>query len=329
MITTRYLIIRTIYAIVTGFVAIVLNFLLPRIGGTNPAISIVLLRNHYLKESQVKLLEAQFGLQPHTSIFLQFKDYIIQLLHGNLGISYYYYPESVSHVIFSHLPWTLYLLGISTLVSSILGVIFGRITGWRAGSKSESAVSSIFIGLTSLPFFWLALVFVLLFAVFLPIFPVGGVFSVFMVPGPNFSFIWSVIYHSILPIITIVITTFPAFALTMRNTMINQNKEDYLLMAKAKGIPQRIISKKYAGRNAILPVTTHIVLAFGYIVAGAFFVEVVFSYKGIGYVLYNAVESYDYWLIDGIFLIITFTVIIANYIVDLLYAILDPRVELR
>ena len=327
MITSRYVARRTIYAIITAFVAIIINFLLPRIIPGNPAAVILFANYHYLPVGKVKLLESEFGLQ--GSLLYQFERYIIELFHGNLGISFSNYPATVTQLIESHLPWTLYLLGVSTLISSVLGVFLGRLIGWRAGSKSESAVSSLFIGLTSLPYFWLAIIFLLLFAFDIPIFPLGGTYSIGAVPGFSLNYLENIVDHSLLPIVTIVLTTAPAFALTMRSTMINQNKEDYLLMAKAKGIPQRIIEKQYAAKNAILPVTTHIVLAFGYIVAGAFFVEVVFSYQGIGYLLYTAVTSYDYPVVDGVFLMITITVIIANFIADLLYAYLDPRVELR
>lgn len=329
MITRRYLVVRTIYAVITAFIAITINFLLPRLIPGNPAEVILFANYHYLPPGKVKLLEAQFGLTTNN-LAIEFYDYLKQLfLHFNLGISFSYYPATVAQLIESHLPWTLYLLGVSILLSSVLGVIVGRWIGWRAGSTGESVASSIFMGLTSLPYFWLAIIFILLFAFMVPIFPLSGSFAITVTPGLTLSFLSSVITHSLLPIITLVITTFPAFALTMRNTMVNQNKEDYLLMAKAKGLPMHIIEKKYAARNAILPVTTHIVLAFGYIVAGAFFVEVVFSYQGVGYLLYKAVTSYDYPLVDGIFLMITITVIIANFLADMLYAILDPRVELR
>ncbi len=334
MITRRYIIIRTSYAIITTAVALVINFLLPRIIPGNPVTTELLANYHYIPLNKVKILESEFGLQ-NPNLLYQFERYIIELFHGNLGISYYYYPETVSQVIAQHLPWTLFLLGTATAISSVLGVIFGQFIGWRSGSRAETGISAFFIGLTSLPYFWIAIIFQLIFAVMIVLpggvrlFPVSGAFSVNLYPGANWSFISNVLWHSGLPIITLVLTTFPGFALTMRNTMVNQNKEDYLLLAKAKGIPERIIEKKYAARNAILPVTTHIVLAFGFIVAGAFFVEVVFSYPGIGYVLYNAVTSLDYPLIDGIFLVITITVIIANFLADLLYAYLDPRVELR
>ncbi len=329
MITRRYLVVRTTYAIVTAFIAITINFLLPRLIPGNPADVILFANYHYIPPGKAKLLEAQFGLTTNN-LGIEFYDYLKQLfLHFNLGLSFSYYPATVAQLIESHLPWTLYLLGVSILLSSVLGVIVGRWIGWRAGSRSESVTSSIFIGLTSLPYFWLAIIFILLFAFMIPIFPLAGSFAITVTPGLTISFISSVITHSLLPIITLVITTFPAFALTMRNTMVNQNKEDYLMMARARGLPRHVIEKKYAARNAILPVTTHIVLAFGYIVAGAFFVEVVFSYQGIGYLLYKAVTSYDYPLVDGIFLMITITVIIANFLADMLYAILDPRVELR
>jgi peptide/nickel transport system permease protein len=329
MITRRYLVVRSSYAIVTALVAITLNFLLPRIIPGNPAAVILFANYHYLPPGKVKLLDAEFGLTSHN-LGIEYIDYLKQLfLHFNLGISFSQYPNTVAHLIETHLPWTLYLLGVSTLLSSVLGVIFGRWIGWRAGSRGESVTSSVFIGLTSLPYFWLAIIFILVFAFMIPIFPLGGSFSITVSSSDTLAFLGSIITHSLLPIITIVITTFPAFALTMRNTMVNQNKEDYLLMARAKGLPMHVIEKRYAGRNAILPVTTHIVLAFGYIVSGAFFVEVVFSYQGIGYLLYQAVTSYDYPLVDGIFLMITITVIIANFLADLLYALLDPRVELR
>ncbi|MCL5783468.1 MAG: ABC transporter permease [Candidatus Thermoplasmatota archaeon] len=329
MITRKYLATRTSYAIVTAIIALIINFLLPRLVPGNPVYTILLTKYHYLPPNQIKLLESQFGLQ-NPSLWYQFQRYIIELFHGNLGISYYYYPSTVVNVIATHLPWTLYLLGTSTAISSLIGVIVGKYIGWHSGTRKETFVSALFMGLTSIPFFWIAVIFQLVFALYLTnLLPISGAFSVTLVPSFTAAFILSVIKHSILPIFTLVLVSFPGFSLTMRNTMVNQNREDYLTLAKAKGIPERLIVKNYAARNAVLPVATHIVLAFGYVVAGAFFVEVVFSYPGIGDALYVAVTSLDYPLVDGIFLMITLTVIIANFISDILYAYLDPRVELR
>ncbi len=329
MITRRYLATRSGYAVLTSAIALVINFLLPRLVPGNPVYTILLTKYHYLPPNQIKLLESEFGLQ-NPNLWYQFQRYIIELFHGNLGISYYYFPATVSHVIATHLPWTLFLLGTATAISSIVGVIIGKYIGWHSGTKKETAISAMFMGLTSIPFFWIAVIFQLVFALYIThILPIAGAYSITLVPSWNLAFIESVLRHSILPIFTLVLVSFPGFSLTMRNTMVNQNKEDYLTLAKAKGIPERLIVKKYAARNAVLPVATHIVLAFGYVVAGAFFVEVVFSYPGIGYALYVAVTSLDYPLVDGIFLVITLTVIIANFIADILYAYLDPRVELK
>ena len=240
MITKRYFIIRTIYAAATVFVAVVINFLLPRMIPGNPAVTILLANYHYLPPGKLALLESEFGLN-NSSMLYQFERYIIELLHGNLGLSFYYYPESVSQVILSHLPWTLFLLGTATTISSILGIIVGRMTGWKSGTKGESALSSIFIALTSLPYFWLAIIFQLVFAVMLVIdgvriFPIGGAYSISINPSISLAFYLSVARHSLLPIITLVLTTFPGFALTMRNTMVNLNKEDYIVMAKARNM---------------------------------------------------------------------------------------------
>src|SRR5579875_1775523 len=133
MITRQYLIKRVAYAVVTAFVAIVIDFLLPRIIPGNPVITILLTKYHYIPVAQVKILESEFGLQ-NPNLLFQFERYMLELFHGNLGFSYYYYPETVSQVILSHLPWTLFLLGTATIISSILGIIVGRYIGWRSGS---------------------------------------------------------------------------------------------------------------------------------------------------------------------------------------------------
>ena len=256
------------------------------------------------------------------------------LFHGYLGVSFYYYPATVVSIIGSHLPWTLFLLGTATIISVFVGVSIATYIGWRLGGKSDSIISSIAISLGSLPFFWLGLIFQIVFGLMIVInghhlFPIAHAFSADVYPGLTFSFISSVLWHSTLPLITLVLISFPGFTLLMRNTISTIINDDYVQMARAKGLRTWRIKKMYVNRNARLPIATSVALAFGSIVGGAFLVEVVFSYPGIGYMLYEAVTTSDFPLIDGIFLIITITVIIANFIVDLLYAFLDPRVVLE
>ncbi len=332
MITLRYITRKIIYMAITLYIAITFNFLLPRLIPGNPAVTILLSRYKYLPPGKVKLLESEFHLT--GTLWQQYVGYLSGLAHGNLGVSYYFYPESVSQIIMTHLPWTLFLLGSATIISVVIGVAYGSFIGWRSGSTTESFLSSVAVTLTSVPYFWLGLIFQLVFAVLIVVngfhlFPVAQAYSYKVTPGANLPFLESVAWHAALPLITLVITSFPGFALIMRNTMATTLNEDHILMAHAKGLTQRRIMKRYASRNAILPVATSIALSFAYIVGGAFLVEVIFSYPGIGYTLYNAVTVGDYPLMQGIFLIITTTVILANFFVDIMYAFLDPRVSLR
>ncbi|MCL5680486.1 MAG: ABC transporter permease [Candidatus Thermoplasmatota archaeon] len=332
MITLRYLLRRIFYMAITLFAAITLNFLLPRLVPGNPALLILLTKYRgIINPSQLKLIESELNLR--GTMWQQYVGYLSSLVHGNLGVSYYYYPQTVSSIILEHLPWTLFLLGTATLVSVIIGVFIGSYSGWKRG-LSDTVLQGFSVSLTAVPYFWLGLIFQLAFAVIITIngyhiFPVAHAYGISVTPGPNLPFFLSVMRHAALPLITLIITTFPGFALLMRNTVITVLDEDYVLLARAKGLQLNTIRKNYVNKNAILPVATSVALAFAGIVGGAFLVEEVFSYPGIGFTLYNAVTTSDYPLIEGIFLIITFTIVIANFLVDILYAYLDPRVILK
>ena len=332
MITRRYVIRRIIYMAITFFVAITLVFLLPRLAPGNPVLIILLTKyGGIVKPQQLKILESELHIS--GTLWQQYVSFWISLLHGNFGPSFYYYPQSVSSLIIAHIPWTFFLLGTSTIISIVLGVAVGSYSGWKRG-YSDSVLQSFSIGLTAVPYFWLALIFQLVFAVLVVIngthiLPVAGAYGYFVTPGFNYQFVISLLKHSILPLATLVITSFPGFALLMRNTIVTVLDEDYVLQAKAKGLSLNTIRKSYVNKNAILPVATSVGLAFAGIVGGAFIVEEVFSYPGIGYLLYNAVTVYDYPLEEGIFLIIVIVTILANFAVDLLYAYLDPRVVLK
>lgn len=327
MLSLRYVVKRLTYSLLILLVAMTFNFFLPRLVPGNPAVTILISKYGYLNPQELKLIESQFHL--NGSIWQQFQYYWISLAHGNLGISYYFYPESVGNVILQHLPWTLFLLGTASVISIFIGVFVGTYMGMRNGQFSDSFLSTLSISLFSIPYFWLGLIFQALFAVIITIFPVAQAYSYGETVGPNLPFIWSVLTHAALPLIVLVLTIFPVFALIMRNTMITTLREDYMTVAMAKGLRSWRLVKRYARKNSLLPVTTSIALQIGYIVAGAFLIEVVFSYPGIGYTLYQAVFNSDYPLIQGIFLIISASVILANFLVDILYAVLDPRVVLR
>lgn len=318
---------------VTIFIALTLNFLLPRLIPGNIALTVLFSKyGTRFNPQQLKLIESQLDL--HGSLLQQYEVYLQDVVHLNFGYSFYNFPESVSSIVSQSLPWTIFLLGSATVISVLIGVFYGSYIGWKSGTLQESFLSSVAITLSSLPYFWLALILQLVLAVLITVdgthlFPVALGYSSNVTPGANLPFISSVLYHMALPLLTLVITTFPGYALLMRNTIVNVLGEDYMLMAVAKGLRKERIRKRYASRNAILPVSTSVALSIGYIVGGAFIVEEIFSYPGIGYQLYQAVTNEDFPLIQGVFLIITVSVILANFAVDLIYAFLDPRVALK
>jgi len=235
-----------------------------------------------------------------------------------------FYPATVTSVLKQTLPWTLILVGTATVISFVLGTVLGILAAWRRGGKLDQLLPALTF-LQAVPYFFLALIAVEIFAVHWHIFPIGQGFSLGFSPGWNWPFIQSAIYHSILPAITLIVTSMAGWMLQMRNVMITTIGEDYVLAAQAKGLSSRRVVWTYAARNAILPNIAGFAISLGFVVAGALVMEFVFSYPGVGYTLYNAVTSDDYPLMQGIFLVISMTVLVANLLADVVYLIADPR----
>lgn len=271
-------------------------------------------------------LEVQFGIS-NASLWDQYWQYIDNVLHGNLGISITYFPTPVSQVIAQELPWTLVLVGVAVVISFVLGTFIGMFIAWRHGSFADSVLPPFMNLFSSVPYFWLALMLLYVLGFKLNLFPLSGGYDADINPGLSGDFIASAIGHAILPALTIVISSMAGWMLGMRNTMITTLTEDYVLLAQAKGLPNRTVMYAYAARNAILPNITGFALALGFIVGGALFTEIVFSYPGIGYALFQAVQNSDYPLVQGIFLIISMAVLAANLLADMVNTVLDPRVR--
>ncbi len=329
LIGKRYLLRRLVNMAVIAYGAITLNFFLPRIIPGNPVMANLFgggggqIGNPVV----VQRLTQEFGLN-NPNLLYQYYRYLVELVHGNLGISFYYYPQSVTSVILQRLPWTLFLAGSGTIFAALLGIPLGIFLAWRKGTLPDSLISSAGMLISSIPYFWIGIILLIFFAVDITIFPVAHAVSQGVTYHNEFAFLGDVLYHAVLPISTLVIALMPGYALQMRNTMITVMHEDYILTAFAKGLPNHVIKNRYAARNAILPVTTHVGIALGYVVAGALMVEYLFAYPGLGYTLFSAIQSDDYPLMQGIFLIISLCVIFANFIVDIIYTIIDPRVSL-
>jgi peptide/nickel transport system permease protein len=227
------------------------------------------------------------------------------------------------------LPWTLALVGVTTVFAFILGTVIGLVSGWRRGSKLDGALPPLFVITSAFPYFWLALLAIWLFSIKLGWFPESGGYDVTTTVGWNWTFVSDAFTHSVLPALTIIVTAIGGWILTMRNNMITVLTEDYVRMARAKGLKPWRIMWTYAGRNAILPNLVGFAMSLGFVVSGAILVEFVFNYPGVGWMFLQSVENQDYALMQALFLLITVTVLLAILAADVATAILDPRTRDR
>lgn len=318
---------RLAFYVVAVWAAVTINFLIPRVMPGN-AIDAVLGKFQNLTPAVVKALEAQFGFHPKGTIITQYFQYWDNLIHGNLGVSTSQYPTHVSTIIGQTLPWTVCLVGVATVLSFAIGTLLGIFAAWRRGGWLDRAMPALTL-LQATPYFFLAIVMIQVFAVALGWLPFGQGYTLGLVPGFTWAFISSAIVHSILPALTIIATAVGGWMLQMRNVMLTTISEDYILVAQAKGLSTRRVMFTYGARNAVLPNIAGFALSLGFVVAGALVMEIVFSYPGVGLTLYNAVQSNDYPLLQGIFLVISLAVLTASLLADIAYAFLDPRARSR
>ncbi len=307
--------------------ALTINFLLPRMMPGNPAIALLAKFGGRLQPQALAAIEVAFGIHVHETLPAQYAQYLGELVHGNLGTSLTFFPTTVGVVIGHALPWTLGLVGMATVISFGVGMLIGIYTAWRRGSRIDAVLPPVFTMMSGFPYFWVALAVLYVAGFKAGWFPISGGYTNGLAPGLSWSFLTNVLAHGVLPAFTIVITSVGYWAVNMRNTMITTLAEDYVTMAKAKGLRDRAVMLGYAARNAILPNLTGFAMSLGFVVSGAILTEVVFSYPGVGYMLFQAVEQEDYPLIQGLLLLIVIAVLAANLVADLLYAVLDPRVN--
>ncbi|MFC0673615.1 ABC transporter permease [Brachybacterium hainanense] len=319
----RYLLKKLgLYAFI-AWAALTLNFLIPRLMPGDPVRVLIASSEGAIEPEARDAIAAQFGLTDDP-LPVQYLDYLRDLLHLDLGVSLSNYPVPVSEIITSAMPWTLILVGVATVVSFVLGTGLGVVLAWRRGTWSDHVLPALTF-LNAIPYFWMALILVLVLAVGLGWFPYAGAYDRTMFPELSGPFIGSVLYHAALPALTIVIGSFAGWVLQMRNMTVTVLGEDYVSMAEAKGLPRRMVLFSYAARNAILPSITGFALALGAVVGGSMLTEVIFNYPGLGYTLFKAVSAQDFPLMQGLFLMISLAVILANLIADAAYVLLDPR----
>ncbi len=313
------------FFVVTLWVALTINFALPRLMPGNPAIAMMARFRGRVNGNVLKALEIAFGVNTKQGLISQYFSHLGNTLTGHFGISLTFYPDSVSHVVFSALPWTLGIVGVTTVLAFLLGTLVGMTSGWRRGSMLDSVLPPVFVITSAFPYFWIALLAILLFPITLHVLPIGFGYSNTDTIGWTWHFVGDVIYHAVLPACTILVTSIGGWILTMRNNMITTLSEDYVRMARAKGLSPMRIMFDYAGRNAILPNLTGFAMSLGFVVSGAILVEYVFSYPGVGFLLLQAVQNEDYPLMQTLFLLITVAVLVAILVMDFVTMLLDPR----
>ena len=318
-----FIIRRLIFYVITAWVALTINFFIPRLMPGN-AVQAILAKFPDLQPSAYHALEAMLGVGHPGSIWHQYATYVVDVSHFNFGTSVAEYPAQVSTLLGETLPWTITLVGTATVIAFVIGTGLGIVAGWRHGGSLDRVLPGLMF-LQAIPYFFFALILLELFALKLHVFPVGQGYGQGLIPGWHWDFISSAIYHSLLPALTIVLTSIAGWMLQMRNVMITTVGEDYVIAAQAKGLHNRRVIFTYAARNAILPQLQGFGLALAFVVSGALIMEIVFSYPGIGLLLLTAVTSSDYPLMQAIFLVITFAVLLANMLVDVIIVLSDPR----
>ena len=317
----RYFARRLGFYAFTLWAAITINFFIPRLIPGNAVDSLIEQRRGEVDSKAVESLNILFGLDKHQSLPSQYWHYLIQLSHGDLGISFGNFPEPVTTVLSSALPWTLGLIGTTTILSFLIGTLLGVFAGWKRGTWVDGLLPATSF-LSSIPYFWLGLIAVAWLAGPLGL-PTSGGYTVGNIPGWNIA--GDILQHMILPALTIIVTSIGGWLLSMRNMMVTVTAEDYITVAHAKGLSGARVMTKYAARNALLPSVSGFGMALGLVVGGTFLVEQVFSLPGVGLQLINAISGHDYPLIQGIFLVVTIAVLAANFLADLAYMVLDPR----
>ena len=325
----RFVLRRLGFFVLTLWAAVTLNFFLPRLMPGNPALAMLAKFRGPVNPSALKALEVAFGVKTHQSLISQYFGYLGDIATGKFGTSLYFYPESVGRVILDAIPWTLGLVGVTTILAFVLGTGVGIVAAWRRGGVMDSILPPTFVITSAIPYFWIGLMLILIFSEKLSWFPSSNGYDVTLIPSATGSFIGNVLWHAVLPAAALLITTIGTWVLTMRNTMVTVLAEDYVRMARAKGLPGRRIMFDYAARNAILPNLTGFAMSLGFVVGGAILVEYVFNYPGVGFMLLQAVNNEDFPLMQALFLLITVAVLVAILMADVATALFDPRTRTR
>jgi peptide/nickel transport system permease protein len=329
----HYVVRRVLKAILTVYLVATGTFFLVRLLPGNPVQVYI---NTQMSQYGISYQEAAsqagslFSFNPNRPLPEQYWEYLTGLVRGDLGQSLLAPGTTVLHIIFEYLPWTVFSVGVGVLISCTLGSLLGMLMAYGRGGWLDHALSLLGSLLHSIPNYLLAMLIVVFFGVQLDVLPIAamrGAYSPGVTPEFSFDFVSDAMYHASLPITVYVLTTIGGWMLVMKASTVETLGEDYVTVARARGLRDRRIASAYVGRNAMLPVFPQLAITLGFVVGGSILVEQVFQYQGVGYLLLQSVQRRDYPVLQGILLVVTIAVVAANLISDLLYGRLDPRVR--
>ena len=327
--STSYVLKRVGMFFLTVWLGATIIFIVPRLAPGDPVQAMVgrMLRAGANVENAQEIVAAyreRFGL--NDPVYVQYFKYLYNAATFNTGYSLAFFPTRVDDMIRRSLPWTLGLLSIALLISFVVGNAVGALLAWRGTPRWLNALLPFTLTFTSIPAYMVGIMLLFFFAFSLDWFPFAGAYDRGMTPGWNLDFIWSVIKHGFLPAMAIILVSMGRWALGMRGMMITTDGEDYMILAEAKGLRSGRIFWRYGIRNAILPQVTAFAVALGSLAGGSVLVEIIFTYPGVGHLLYQAILNSDYTLIQGIVYYVIVGVSLAVLILDLTYPLIDPRI---
>jgi peptide/nickel transport system permease protein len=332
--TLTYFLKRVLQFFVIAFLAATINFFFPRMSGQDPVrqklIQLATENVSVTVEDSKALVEtynAKFGLD--RPLWQQYVTYLGDMARLDFGVSISEYPSTVMSSLRRTVPWTVGLLLVATLISFGMGTFVGALLAWDKAPLFLRTIFPVFFTFSAVPFYLMGIVLLYVFAFQIPIFPLFGGFSTQRIPELSVDFALDILYHAMLPALSIVLAQVGFWAMGMRSMMVTIQGEDYMLQAEAKGLKDQRIFYRYAMRNAILPQLTGLALSLGTIISGAVLVEVVFSYPGVGSLLLKAVRAYDWFVIQGVVFLVVLSVAFTMLIIDLIYPLLDPRISYR
>lgn len=278
------------------------------------------------RERVNRLVELHTNVQPDKPVWEQYIDYMIAVFQGDLGVSMWH-NEAVSSILGDALPWTVFLMGTSLLLAFVIGIALGAVMAYYEGSQFDIGSTSVIILLNSIPYYIAAVIMLYFLGYNFGLFPTGGRYASGVEPGLTIEFFSSVLFHSALPIASMVITSFGGTALSMRGNAISVLGNDYLRVARLRGLRDRRITMEYVARNALLPMYTGLMMSIGMVFGGSVILEEIFTYPGVGYYMFQAINASDYPVLMGSLILITIAIVVGILIADLTYGKIDPRVR--